>query len=77
MENIKGEKSYVQEQLELLIDVAYGCEVKTFWTTNKTVEELADERVYGYRLMSRMAGLSPDITLPKDMPDLRVSNAYA
>lgn len=77
MENIKGEKSYVQEQLELLIDVAYGCEVKTFWTTNKTVEELADERVYGYRLMSRMAGLSPDIALPKDMPDLRVSNAYA
>lgn len=77
MENIKGEKSYVQEQLELLIDTAYGFEVRTFWTTNKTVEELADDRLYGYRMMSRMAGLSPDVVLPKDMPDLRTSNAYA
>ena len=77
MENIKGEKSYCQEQLELLIDVAYGCEVRTFWTTNKTVEELGEERLYGYRMMSRMAGLSPDVKLPVNLPDLRIRSAYA
>lgn len=75
MENIKGEKAYVQEQLELLVDVAYNWEARVFWTSNHSFEALADERLYGYRMMSRMAGLAPDLKLPEELPDLRARSA--
>ena len=71
MESIK-EGSYTTEQLELLIDDLYNWEVRVFWTSNRSLEEMSEPRFYGYRLISRLTGLSPDATLPKDMPDLRI-----
>lgn len=71
-ESVKGEKSYVQEQLELLVDTVYNHEAKMFWTSNVRVEQLADPKFYGYRFVSRLTGASPDIELPQDLPDLRI-----
>lgn len=68
-ENIKTD-SYTSEQLALLIDEAYNHEARVFWTANKTVGDL--KNAYGYRLVSRLCGLSPDAELPPDLPDLRV-----
>ena len=70
MENLKPD-SYTTEQLELLIDRAYGLEARLFWTSNKTVEQLNEPSAYGPRLISRLTGLSPDACLPPDLPDLR------
>ena len=70
-EGVKAE-SYVSEQLELLIDELYNFECRMFWTSNHTVEALAESSCYGYRLASRLVGLSPDVHLPEGMPDLRV-----
>jgi DNA replication protein DnaC len=80
MENVKG--GYVNEQLELLVDAAYGYEARVFWTSNKQVMDgeregqkvfgLANPAVYGPRLVSRLTGLSPDVQLPDDLPDLRI-----
>jgi DNA replication protein DnaC len=72
METLKAD-SYTTEQLELLIDEAYGLgTARVFWTSNKLVEDLEQPTAYGPRLMSRLLGLSPDHTLPSDMPDLRI-----
>lgn len=72
MERIKGEKGYVQEQLELLVDEAFNADAKLFWNSNHSVEELQREANYGQRFMSRLCSMSPDKELPKNMPDLRV-----
>ena len=81
MENVKG-GGYSNEQLELLVDAAYGYEARLFWTSNKSVTDtevdgnkvfgLANPAIYGPRLVSRLIGLSPDAVLPKNMVDLRV-----
>jgi hypothetical protein len=73
---------YALEQLELLLNVAYGYEARLFWTSNKHVQDtelngvkvlgLANPAIYGPRLVSRLTGLSPDTTLPFDLPDLRI-----
>jgi hypothetical protein len=83
MENPK-DGAYSTDQLELLIDEAYDHEAKVFWTSNLPVspesrdENGKDERslrgTYGYRLVSRLIGLSPDAKrMPGTMPDLRVN----
>jgi DNA replication protein DnaC len=72
METLKPD-SYTTEQLELLIDEAYGLgTARVFWTSNKLVEDLEQPGAYGPRLMSRLLGMSPDATLPANLPDLRV-----
>lgn len=84
MENLKQD-SYTTEQLELLIDKAYGLEARLFWTSNKQIEDrktetgevikgLSNPLLYGPRLISRLTGLSPDVDsrLLADLPDLRV-----
>jgi hypothetical protein len=71
MEGVKS-GSYTSEQLELLVDEAWNYECKVFWTSNRTVEEMAEPGFYGYRLVSRLTGLSPDAPLPSGMPDLRI-----
>jgi hypothetical protein len=70
MENVRSD-SYTTEQLELLIDEIYNWEGRLFWTSNRGPEHLAKPEVYGYRLMSRLMGLSPARILPLGMPDLR------
>lgn len=71
MEIVKPE-AYTTEQLELLIDEIYNHEGRLIWTSNKTPEELEKPEAYGYRLVSRLTGLAPDVQLPHNMPDLRV-----
>ena len=71
MESIK-EGSYTTEQLELLIDEAWNWECRVFWTSNRSLDEMAEPRFYGYRLTSRLTGLSPDATIPDGLPDLRI-----
>ena len=83
MENVKG-GGYSNEQLELLVDAAYGYEARLFWTSNKSVTDtevegnkvfgLANPAIYGPRLVSRLIGLSPDAMLPP-LPDLRTRRA--
>jgi len=71
MENVKAD-SYTNEQLELLIDEAYGWDARVFWTSNHTPEWMERQEAYGYRLVSRLTGLSLDAELPETLPDLRV-----
>ena len=71
MENAKAE-AYTTEQLELLVDEAYNNEVRIFWTSNRSPEDLEKPHVYGPRLVSRLTGASPDAQLPITLPDLRV-----
>ena len=70
-ENIKPD-SYTTEELEHLVDELYNHECRLFWTSNHTPEQMDRPEYYGSRLLSRLIGLSPDATLPSDMPDLRV-----
>jgi hypothetical protein len=71
MENVKAD-SYTNEQLELLIDEAYGWDARVFWTSNHTPEWMERPEAYGYRLVSRLTGLSNDAELSQTLPDLRV-----
>jgi len=64
--------SYTSEQLELLIDNAWNYECRIFWTSNHSLEQMSEATYYGYRLVSRLTGLSPDATLPPGLPDLRI-----
>ena len=82
MERMKDGSGYATEQLELLVDAAYGYEARVIWTSNRPVSDgersgarilgLANTSVYGPRLVSRLTGLAPDVILPEDLPDLRI-----
>jgi len=71
MESIK-EGSYTTEQLELLVDELYNWECRVFWTSNRCLEDMEKSTFYGYRLVSRLTGLSPDAMIPNGLPDLRL-----
>jgi len=65
---------HVTTQLDLLIDAIYNYEARMFWTSMKSVTTMAGPKVYGYRMMSRLTGASPDFTLPAGLPDLRIQS---
>ena len=73
-EGFKESRTYTNEQLELLLDEAYGYECRLFWTSNHKVQELDSPQRYDTRLVSRLIGLAPDVVLPDTMPDLRIRN---
>lgn len=65
--------TYTSEHLERMIDDLWNNEAKVFWTSQRKVTEM--EALYGERLLSRLIGLSPDVELPPNMPDLRIKAA--